>query len=158
MFTKGDQTMTDGRVNHPVRPRQPAIRTVLWLLFAFVSAAAGGCGPGGPARFPVSGEVRFEGQPVQDGVVSLFSRETGIASGGRLDAQGRFRIAEGMPAGSYVVTVAPPPSDVAPPMVGSDPLVAYPNIPQKYWSDTTSDLTATVESGRREPLRFDLVP
>ena len=90
--------------------------------------------------------------------MSLFSRETGIASGGRLDAQGRFRVAEGMPAGFYVVTVRPPPSDVAPPMVGPDPLVAYPNIPKRYWSDTISDLTATVELSRREPLRFDLVP
>jgi hypothetical protein len=131
---------------------------VLWLLFGFVLGAAGGCRAGGPARFPVSGEVRFEGQPVQDGIVSLFSRETGIASGGRLDDKGRFTVAEGMPAGSYVVTVRPPPSDVAPPMVAPDPLVAYPNIPKKYWSDTTSDLTATVESSRREPLRFDLVP
>ena len=150
--------MTEGRVNHPLRAGQRAIHTVAWLLFAIVLTDAGGCGPGGPPRFPVSGEVRFEGEPVQDGIVSLFSRETGIASGGRLDAQGRFRVTEGMPAGSYVVTVRPPPSDVAPPMVAPDPAVAYPNIPKKYWSDTTSDLTATVESSRREPLRIDLVP
>ena len=150
--------MINWLLNHQVRARQPAIHTVFWLLFAIALVAAGGCGPGGPVRLPVSGEVRFQGQPVQDGIVSLFSRETGIASGGRLDAQGRFRVAEGMPAGSYVVTVRPPPSDVAPPMVAPNPVVAYPNIPQKYWSDTTSDLTATVESSRREPLRFDLVP
>ena len=150
--------MIKSGLNHPVRSRQPAIRTVAWLLFAIALVAAGGCGPGGPVRLPVAGEVRFAGQPVQDGIVSLFSRETGIASGGRLNNKGRFTVAEGMPAGSYVVTVRPPPSEVAPPMVAPDPLVAYPNIPQRYWSDTTSDLTATVESSRREPLRFDLVP
>lgn len=74
------------------------------------------------------------------------------------DAEGCFRVAEGVPAGSYVVSVVPPPPDVAPPMRGPDPLVAYPNIPQKYWSDTTSTLTATVGPDQREPLRFDLVP
>jgi predicted small lipoprotein YifL len=133
-------------------------RCLLLLLLAAAPAWTAGCGKSGPVRFPVTGEVTFEGQPVTEGTVSFVSKETGTASAAALDASGRFEIPDGLPAGRYVVAVAPPPPEEVGGAPAADPPREYPNIPQKYRSDTTSDLTADVGDGAQEPFRFALTP
>lgn len=107
-----------------------------------------GCGGGGPARKPtgkVEGTVTFEGKPVEAGSVGLELKGGGGGALATIGAGGKFTIPE-VPVGNYVVTVTPvelTPDDVsagktAPP---SD------NIPEKYRSIQSSDITAEVKEG-----------
>lgn len=117
-----------------------------------------GCGDGEPSRIPVTGTVTFDGEPVTEGTVTFFSRSTGVADGAPLNSEGRFEFADGLPAGEYVVSVAPPPPEEVAGAPSAAPPKEYPDIPQKYRSDVTTDLKATVEEGSSEPLRFELSP
>jgi hypothetical protein len=122
--------------------------TGLWL----------GCGQSGPRLIVVSGDVSFNGQPVSEGTVTFFSKLSGAAPAAELNIEGHFEFAEGIPAGDYAVVIAPPfVEQVAGAPVTEAPK-EYPNIPQKYRSDITSDLKVTITDATAEPVRFELTP
>jgi len=128
-----------------------AVGAVGVLLFA-------GCGGGGSdtPRGDVSGTVTYQGQPVTEGTVNFLSPETGRSASATLDAQGKFTVDGGVEAGSHVVTITPPFVEVPP--GGDEPPPEpkeYANIPEKYRSDTTSDLTAEVKPGKNQ-FSFEL--
>lgn len=63
-----------------------------WLLLSLAGiVAAVGCGSGRPDRIAVSGQVLIDGQPLSQGLIQ-FVPEGARPSGGKLDAEGRFKL------------------------------------------------------------------
>jgi hypothetical protein len=119
---------------------------------------ASGCGPDGPPRFAISGQVFYDGQPVNHGNIGFIAAEAGAGKsvGGDVVA-GRYEFPryEGPQAGSYkVVIYAERPSgrklqadEGSSEMV--DELVQY--IPEIYNVKTTLSVDV---SGDRDDLNF----
>lgn len=110
--------------------------------------AAIGCG-GGASKGPtgnVAGTVTFEGTPVPAGTVSLYSPKTAESGTTSISESGQFKFANPLPVGTYTAIVAPP--QESPPEVGKpyEPKT-YDNIPAKYRSELTSDITVEVKNG-----------
>jgi hypothetical protein len=138
-------------LRHPTLMRLPLVG-----ICASALCVAAGCG-GGPSKpsATVSGEVLFEGKPVEAGMVNFESPATGMATQAPLRS-GSFQFPQPVPLGSYKVSIAPPPDP--PPVPGQTQPPADPkDIPKKYRSITTSDLTAEVKSGGA-PFKFELKP
>jgi hypothetical protein len=69
---------------------------------------AAGCGPAGPPRYGVTGEVTFQGQPLEQGSI-LFAGTGGTADrGGAPIMRGRYEIPaeQGLTAGHYLVQIS----------------------------------------------------
>lgn len=119
-----------------------------------------GCGGGsdGPARFPVKGKVTFSGEPVQEGMVT-FGNEN-FSSSGNITTTGEYKLADDLPVGTYKVQISPPDIQTPPSfsVTGEEPPKPkeYPNIPQKYRTLATTDLSAEVESSENDiPLKME---
>lgn len=76
-------------------------------------------GCGGPKLYPVEGTVAWaDGKPARElagGAVNFEPVGGGTSATGPIDEQGRYRLGtnrpgDGVPAGEYKVTLAPPPS------------------------------------------------
>lgn len=113
-----------------------------------------GCNEGGQ-QVPTSkvmGTVTFQGSPVEDGRINFESDPPGYGAAGEIK-QGAFEIKD-VPLASYKVTVTPPLP--APPVPGEKPADTDPaDIPAKYRTPTTSDLTAEIQAGDNA-LTFEL--
>ncbi|MFW5692721.1 MAG: carboxypeptidase-like regulatory domain-containing protein [Thermoguttaceae bacterium] len=123
--------------------RALALLSSCWLLI--------GCGgPEGPPRQPVLGTLTFDGKPVPNAQVAFQSPERHIYFTAMTDSEGRFEVraasGDGLPAGTYQVTVNPAPSDDE----EATQIPQRPDIPQRYRTAATSDLTVTVEEGANE--------
>jgi len=127
--------------------RRIAALRLIPVLFALVACAAG-CGQG---LHPVHGKVTLpDGKPVPGGMV-VFEGQVGgktISSRGEIAADGSFSMStntpgDGVPAGSYKVSVAPP--GLANPDARPAPLFA-----DKYSSFDSSGLTFEVKPGKNE--------
>jgi hypothetical protein len=115
-----------------------------------------GCGSH-EMRGRVAGTVTFQGKAVPEGLVVFSSDEKGgVRMTAAISSVGGYEVlaakGAGIPTGNYKVAVCPPP------MVPSgvfDPgkVKAYPNIPEKYRSHSTSGLMLTVKEGDN---RFDI--
>lgn len=117
---------------------------------AFTLAGCGSSG-GSTASAVVKGKVTHQGQPVTEGRVNLYSADTGNAGAASLTAEGKFEISEGIPPGKYKAYVTPPPITTAPkPGEAMAVVKEYPNIPDQYRSDATSNLIVDVKAGTNE--------
>lgn len=106
----------------------------------------------------VSGTVTFEEQPVTEGQVQFYSESSGAGGVGELDATGKFTIAQPVPTGIYKVFVTPP-AEPAPESATGEfaEQREFGNIPEKYRSELSTDLTAEVKEGENA-FEFDLKP
>ncbi len=106
----------------------------------------------------VSGKVTFHGKPVAEGTVSFLNTEAGTGGEGVLK-DGGYTLTTPLPPGEYKVTVMPlvvrQQDGGKGPDVGIDK--PAPDIPGKYHTIGTTNLTATVKEGKNE-LNFDLKP
>ena len=124
------------------------------MLGFFLLWGLGGCRHDPHSDKPTGGlvvKVTYGGEPVTEGYVSLTNSATGLGGGGEIGADGTARL-EGIAVGEYVVTVSPP-------VVTNDPnpdQSKYSKLPQKFRSDTTSPLKATIDEGTRDELVIDL--
>jgi hypothetical protein len=115
-------------------------------------ALAVGCGDGKPRRVPVTGTIRYQNKPLEGGDVVFVpvDARNGFRAIGKTDDQGQFALTtfqrgDGAVPGEYKVTVfayhnGDPSRDtdmIAPP-------VGAPAVPEKYSSQRTTDLAATV--------------
>lgn len=109
----------------------------------------------------VSGKVTFRGEPVAQGLVLFAEREKNLYFTAKLDQEGTYRVktaeGEGLPVGSYEVTVNPPVLDAPP--IGSTMRPAqvprFPNIPLKYRVATSSGLKLEVKEGEN-PFNIEM--
>ncbi|MFW5692608.1 MAG: hypothetical protein ACOCWL_00185 [Thermoguttaceae bacterium] len=138
----------------------------LGLMFLGILAMCG-CRSGRETTYPVSGVVRFEGQPLTDCRI-MFRPEQGPVASGRLDEEGRFQLStygsgDGAVAGVHRVWLAPPETefDMSDDELefGQDAsrLRKPPPFPAKYLSFATSELTADVQAEANE-FEFVLKP
>jgi hypothetical protein len=120
-------------------------------LWAVVASAAAGCyGGDGLPRQPVSGSVKLNGKPLQNGIITFYPAqrmlEGTLVVGGDMVKNGRFAIArrEGLIPGKYKVGVysgnkmhASREAEREP---GNDAVVPKESIPTKYNSDTRLEI------------------
>ena len=154
------------------RRNGPRLLAIMFLLLAVVVCVEG-CGRhSGPPRWPVRGRVTLQGKPVNGGSITFENLTMGVAVVAPLDINGEYEMkthnAEGLPAGTYRVSVtsqpiAPPrPLDDQRPMIPSTPPrnanIPITPIPVRYQALASSGLTATIESGEDRRFDFDLVP
>jgi hypothetical protein len=141
----------------PAQPHKFAVsrgaylrRRLNWLLGAVLLIGPAGCSQREPlAR--VSGQVTYEGQPVEEGLILFSSAALGIHITADIH-QGRYEVvtsrADGLPPGEYEVAIAPP---VADPPIGpiAEPpqAVVPPDIPERYHDARTSGLVARLVDG-----------
>ena len=111
-----------------------------------------GCGRSNePPVGTVSGTVTFKGEPVPEGVLYVYNRETADASEGEIK-DGKFELVIPVKTGTYAafITPIPPP----PPNPDNPPANRYgefpKDIPKKYQHEQESDLKIEVEEGHNE--------
>ncbi len=145
------------------------MKLFLPLTLIVVITAALGCGsdvPKGPEKIsttPVDGVVTLNGKPAAEVSVSLHHSEGKVAPRGISDKDGKFSIAtygkdDGAPAGKYKVTAAKnmtkeiSPGVLAPPPPGG----FKSDIPTKYESVNTTDISVEIKAGEKNSLKIDL--
>lgn len=105
-----------------------------------------GCNAG-PATGTVAGQVLFDGKPYGDAAVVFFSLTSGGGGTVNLAADGSFMLPTKLVVGDYRVYLAPkiaaPTGDDAPPA----PVKTDNSVPDKYWSESSTDITVTIEPG-----------
>lgn len=116
-----------------------------------IALVAGGCSDGRPTRVPVSGQVLFNGQPLQTGFVRVMPNEGRVAIG-KLDKNGRFILTtyekgDGCLPGTHSVEIHSADN--------SKEGFSIPLIPLKYSKKATSGLSVTID-GPTEDLTFSL--
>ena len=145
------------------------MKLFLPLTLIVVMAAALGCGsdaPKGPEKLsttPVDGVVTLNGKPAAEVSISLHHSEGKVAPRGISDKDGKFSIAtygkdDGAPLGKYKVTAAKnmtkeiSPGVLAPPPPGG----FKSDIPTKYESVNTTDISVEIKVGEKNSLKIDL--
>ncbi len=138
------------------KPNRPIHNTLVATLFPLLIVLAGCSGSEVRPSGTVSGTVTFGGEPVTEGQVQFNSEELGVGALAKLDSAGKFTIEAPLALGKYTVTVLPPPLPA--PEEGVEPEIKeYPNIPEKYRTESTTDLTAEVKEGDNH-FPFDMKP
>lgn len=104
-----------------------------------------GCSPSIPEG-TVSGAVTLNGKPYSDSAVMLIDLDSGQAAGADIQSDGSFTIAEPIPLGTYKVYLAPKSlSDEE--AAEAKPIKIDTSVPDKYWSEHSTDITVKVEEG-----------
>ncbi len=132
------------------------------LLALLFTLPCGACASGREPLYPVSGQVFYEGKPVEGATIVLHPLNSAEANAptarGRTDSEGSFTLGtyaagDGAPAGEYGVAIIWIPADAKRnPKTGSMPN----RLPDRYARPETSKLTATVQSGPTELPPFRL--
>lgn len=128
----------------------------IWV-FAYFLVFSIGCTAGHPTTYPVTGEVLYDGQPVE-GASVVFTSD-GPPAHGTTDAQGKFTLrtfaaGDGATLGEHRVTIT---KNVAQPSAPDDPYPVTKNVlPAKYAKPDTSNLTANVTTDGDNTFRFEL--
>ncbi len=117
----------------------------------------------------VSGRVTFKDQPVTEGQVVFFSVDTPdmpdmhVYQSARIQSDGTYSVrmsgGPGLVTGKYEVAVMPPVvepagSNAPGPHTPRD----YPDIPPRYRSPKTSQLTLEVKEGKNPPYDINMTP
>jgi hypothetical protein len=138
------------------------MRGVRTAVFVAVCVALVGCNArpaGRPLTAPVTGVVRFDGEPVAGATVSFQAEAGGRSASGITDSLGRYQLStfargDGAVPGSYKVIVLK--YATAPESSGGQGAYVTPQgpeappkhlLPEKYSAVKTSGLEATVSSG-----------
>jgi hypothetical protein len=151
------------------------------LLFVVVTGiAAAGCGSqgrtGSEPVYPVSGVITLRGRPVAQADVTFYNAEKNRSAFGKTNDKGEYKLTtfsanDGAVEGQHVVTIvkleasseAAPAADTesaayVPPAFGesTEPRPPKSELPEKYASQATSELTATVRTDGVNQVNFDL--
>lgn len=159
-------------------------RSVFVLTLPLLAFLVAGCGSGAEGdagrvdTFETTGKITYNGKPVEDAIVSFSPKGSHPAALGRTDANGTYSLrtydeGDGAAAGDYIVlvtkeTITKTPSAAhdptlrgsATPSAGhgggrGTPTTSTHETPVKYNSSATSNLEATVKSGKNT-FDFDL--
>lgn len=122
----------------------------LCLMALVTLAVSGGCGPGHPKTYAVSGQVTVAGKPLTSGEIQLVP-DNGRPAVGPIEADGRFQMGtfderDGVPKGTYKVMAT------GMEKVGNQVRTL---VPDRFSSAQTSDKTVTID-GATDALKIDL--
>ncbi|TWU25018.1 hypothetical protein Pla52o_13150 [Novipirellula galeiformis] len=124
------------------------------IVLAGVLPWVGGCE--NSADYPtgtIQGRISYEGQPLQQGVVTFYSSELGVGISEEVQGDGQYATQTPIRTGSYVVTVLPP--EVPPTMdeVPAANTTPVKDIPETYRDPAKSGLKLEVTEGENS---FDI--
>ncbi len=105
-----------------------------------------GCTPSNPVG-TVKGTASVKGKPYNDASIMFVSLENGQGSGSDLQADGSFQLPDPLPVGSYTVYFAPKSIAVEDATAAPIPMQMDRSVPQKYWSESSSDIKVDVKEG-----------
>lgn len=133
--------------------------TRVWRMVCLFTATAAivGCGGDGIERVGVSGTVSYQGQPVQDGLISFEPQGPGTPAGatikgGKYDATGNGAV----PVGKYRVRISSTVEDTKNWVKDAMPVAPRKELlPAKYNRDTELTLEVASGAGKMEK-NFDL--
>lgn len=150
-----------------------AVRSrLIFLIVALLMTGCGGEGP--PATYAVTGNVAFEGKPLEGAnVVLVPSDPAGKSAGAMTDEQGNFSVKtywdsehqlEGALPGEYGIAITKVEKlDVPPDMKPEDVMALHMKrgppkalLPARYGAPTTSGFKVSVGDSSPEPLKLEL--
>lgn len=114
-----------------------------WLVPWTVGCGSSSNGPAGQIR----GRVTYEGEPVKEGVVSVYSSDLGSGASGNISPDGTYTISDPVRTGKYAVSVFPPPEPPPQDEVPVSSNKVYDNIPEKYRDPQKSGLVVDIKEG-----------
>ncbi|WP_237228003.1 carboxypeptidase-like regulatory domain-containing protein [Rubinisphaera sp. JC750] len=121
-------------------------------ILAVTLLCVAGCGGSSEPQGTLSGKVTYNGEPVSEGVVIFSSSGASFGAQADIEEDGSYTLSTyegGVPPGTYEVAVLPPtitlPDTEDSP--GGEALKEVDNIPQKYRSTQSSELTVTINEG-----------
>jgi len=119
------------------------------VVAVIVAMVSSGC-TAGPETGKVSGRVTFQGKPYSEAAIVFFSLKTGGGGTANLADDGTFSLPTELVVGEYQVYLAPKladqENDDAPPA----PVRTDIDVPGRYWSESSTDISFTVEPGENE--------
>lgn len=124
-------------------------RFITLLVSCCISLALVGCSNPNPVG-TVKGTATVKGKPYSKAAVMFVSLETGHGASGDLDAEGKFQLSDPLPVGKYTVYFAP--KSIAPEDATAAPIPMQMDkvVPDKYWSESSSDIKVDVKEGANE--------
>ena len=131
-------------------------RVLISIFTAACLLLATGCGPSGPQKYPVSGEITFDGAPLPDGDIFFVPDDQSLSTERARVSQGRYAL-EAHPGRNVVKINAsrPVPGTSSPGPSGIELPDLEDYIPEKYNQQTS--LEAEVER-RGNNFDFQLEP
>jgi hypothetical protein len=137
----------------------PVCRLLLAVMGLGALVVFSGCGPGNPlGRKAVSGSVKLDGAPVQQGSINFQPVEGGTTSSGAVIRDGKYSIAavDGLPDGKFLVQIyAIDPATITEPPEGHMPGDDLPEAKELIPPEWNKDSDKTVEVSGRGPFTFD---
>lgn len=96
----------------------------------------------------VEGRVLFNGQPYTEAAVVFLNRGTGQGGSANIQSDGSFRLPDKVEIGEYIVYLAPKLEED--PAAEPRPVSIDKTVPEKYWSESTSDILVEVKTGTNQ--------
>lgn len=137
-------------VSHNCWTRSNRLSTAVGMLVCLALVIVAGCS-NEPPMGTVKGKVTYKGQPLTEGIVYVYNRETAEAGEGKI-TDGKFELLQELTTGTYVAYVTaippPPPNPENPPanLWGKFPK----DFPTKYQREDQSDLRIEVKEGEND--------
>jgi len=121
---------------------------------SLIFLSIGGCGSSIPMG-DVSGTVTVNGEAYSEASLVFLSMQTGAGSSADIGEGGSFKLPDPLPTGTYKVYLAP---RSIPEEENGQPTAVQmdKSIPAKFWNESSTDVTATVEEGENDlAIKFD---
>jgi hypothetical protein len=126
--------------------RPAAMNRLLTLAFCLLTCTVAGCGKSDPRELvSVSGIVKYEGAPVEEGTIMFINPTTQDTHQGNLGSGGEYSL--DVVRGNYKVVIEPVMEEkqAGPEIAPETVYKTVDNIPEKYRRSESTDLTANVE-------------
>lgn len=121
----------------------------LWMVLLTVAMILPGCtGRKTKPKGSVEGKVIFNGQPYTEASVVFLNQETGQGGSANIQPDGSFRLPDKVEIGTYIVYLAPKLEED--PAAEPKPVSIDKTVPEKYWSESTSDIRVEVKTGTNQ--------
>lgn len=115
-------------------------------LVILAAACCLGCAKSVP-KGTVEGKVTLNDQPYSDAAVVFLDFKTGQAGAADIQAGGKFQLKDPLPVGTYKIYLAP---KVAGASADPAPVKIDQSVPDQYWNESTSPLSADVVAGKND--------
>ena len=120
----------------------PWLRGALALVI-LAAACCLGCAKSVP-KGTVRGKVTLNDQPYTEAAVAFLDFKTGQAASADIQPGGTFQLKDPLPVGKYTIYLAPKAAGAS---ADPSPVKIDRSVPDKYWNEATSPLSADVVAG-----------